>query len=140
MRIYLLSLMLLTGCVSHPSNWQTYDAGRFSFVMPSDLKKTWEGGIDSYVCEIQSPEMSLFFDDGLYSGDPFDTQGELPSFKSHHESIDSHDVQIASFDRDPSNHVIIVNFIGFGLTMSANCKTTADCQTATQIFRTIRFK
>lgn len=84
--------------------------------------------------------MTLNFDDGMYSGNPLDLNGEPPSFISHRESIGGHDVQIASYDPDPTNHVVIANFLGTSLTMSADCKTTADCQTATQIFRTVRFK
>lgn len=145
MSIYLLALMLLVGCASRPSNWQTFDAGNFSFSMPLDLQKTSARGIDSYVCEFESPRMKLGFDDGMYSGNLLEPRAGFAGFMSHHESIDGHDVQIASFDVDERvggsfHHIVIANFLGIGLTMDARCNTTTDRQTATQIFRTVRFK
>jgi len=153
MRIALLLSVLLAGCATRQgAEWHTYDAGPFTFSLRSDFHKTSAHGIDSYVSEFESRDMRLGFDCGNYSGfalddlsrDPNSLQPR-PSYASHIESIAGHKVQIVSVDLDPSHnagfpHFIIASFLNAGLTMDVRCKTTADYEDATRIFRSVSFK
>ncbi len=153
MRIALLLSVLLVGCATQREvQWRTYDAGPFTFSLRSDFHKIPAHGIDSYVSEFESRDMRLGFDDGAYSGKPLDSLSRdpnsfqpRPSYASHIESIAGHRVQIVSVDLDPRRnagfpHFIIASFLKAGLTMFVRCKTTADYESATRIFRSVRFK
>ena len=154
MRIVLLLSVLLAGCATqHKVRWHTYDARSFSFSLRSDFHKTSAHGIDSEVSEFETRDMSLSFDYGAYSGDPLDSLSRdpnsaqpRPSYTSHFESIAGHQVQIVSVDLDPRSHhtgfrhFIAASFLNAGLTMVVRCRTTADYESATRIFRSVSFK
>jgi len=153
MRFVLLLSVLLVGCATrHEAQWRTYDAGQFTFSLSSDFHKTSAHGIDSYVSEFESRDMRLGFDFGAYSGHPLDDLSTdpnsfqpRPSYTSHIESIAGHRVQIVSIDLDPPHnagfpHFIIASFLNAGLTMDVRCRTTADYEDATRIFRSVSFK
>jgi hypothetical protein len=80
------------------------------------------------------------------SGYPLDTlRKRYSGYVSHTESIDGHNVQIATFNGDLDfpghfNHNIIASFSDTGLTMFAACATEADYDTALKIFRSFKFK
>jgi hypothetical protein len=153
MRVLLLLSFLVVGCATHrEAQWHTYDAGPFTFSLRSDFHKTLAHGIDSFVSEFESRDLRLGFDYGAYSGDPLDSLSRdpnsfqpRPSYASHIESIAGHRVQIVSVDLDPHEnagfpHFIIASFLNAGLTMDVRCKTTADYENATRIFRSVSFK
>ena len=154
MRIALLLSVLLAGCATHQeADWHTYDAGPFTFSLRSDFHKTSAHGIDSYVSEFESRDMSLGFDYGSYSGHPLDDLSKdpnsfqsRPSYASHIETIAGHRVQIVSVDLDPRSHhtgfphFIAASFLDAGLTMDVRCRTTADYESAMRIFRSVSFK
>ena len=131
--------------MQHGSNWHTQDAGGFTFSLPSGFHKTSAHGIDSYVSEFERQDMTVDFDYGAYSGFSLDEYAKHPGYTSRMERIGGHDVQIVSFDvvapiQRRFEHLAIASFLGVGLTMSADCKSTQDYDTATKIFRSVRFK
>jgi hypothetical protein len=153
MRTVLLFSILLAGCATRQEvQWRTYDAGPFTFSLRSDFHKTSAHGIDSYVSEFESEDMRLSFDYGSYSGESLDSLSKdpdslqlRPSYASQIESIAGHRVQIVSIDVDPRHHggfphFIIASFLNAGLTMDVRCKTTADYEYATRIFKSVSFK
>lgn len=151
MRRFLFCCLLFDGCATHhEAHWRRYDAGAFTFSLTSEFHKTPAHGIDSYVSEFENERMIVGFDYGSYSGKPLDDfredQNSLlphPSFISHMETIDRHQVQIVSVDIDRDKqfpHVMAASFLNSGLTMSARCKTTDGYEDATRIFRSVRFK
>ena len=153
MRIGLLLCIFFAGCATHPeARWHTYDAGPFTFSLPSGFHKTSEHGIDSYVSEFESRDMSVDFDYGQYSGNSLDSLRKDPyslqpkaSYASHIENIAGHKVQIVSIDVDPSHnkgfhHLIAASYLGAGLTMIAKCSTTKGYDNAARIFRSVSFK
>ena len=147
MRVCLLFLMLLAGCATrHDADWHIQDAGAFTFSLPFGFQKTSVHGIDSYVSEFESQDMTVGFDYGAYSGESLDSLAKSPGYTSQMERIGGRDVQIVSVDVAPSSnhrhfeHLILASFLKAGLTMSAWCNTTTDYDTATKIFRSVRFK
>jgi hypothetical protein len=146
MRVCLLFLTMLAGCATrHHADWHTQAAGAFTFLLPSGFQKTSAHGIDSQVSEFESKDMSVSFDYGSYSGYSLDEYAKRPGYTSRMERVGGHDVQIVSFDVEQSSgqrfeHLTLASYLGVGLTMSANCKTRADYDTATEIFRSVRFK
>ena len=153
MRIALLLSVLLCGCAAHhEAQWRTYDAGRFTFSLPSDFQKTPAQGVDSHVSEFASRSMRLDVDWGAYAGDSLDSLSKdpysskrRPSYDSHIENIAGHKVQIVTIDVDPHRHggfphSIVASFLNAGLTMEVSCKSTADYDNATRIFRTVKLK
>jgi hypothetical protein len=146
MRAFLLLLVLLCGCATrHDANWHTQDAGAFTFSLPFGFHKTAMHGIDSYVSEFERQDMTVDFDYGAYSGYSLDEYAKRPGYTSRMERVGGHDVQIVTFDvAAPSQrrfeHLTVASFLGVGLTMSANCKNRQDYDTATKIFRSVRFK
>jgi len=95
--------------------------------------------------------MRVLFDYGVYSGKPLDSlRTDLdslqprPSYSSHIERIDGHDVEIVSVDvrrdRNPFEHFVEASYLNNGLVMVAWCKKTADYEAAIQISRSVRFK
>ena len=143
----------MAGCASQDrGGWQTHDVGPFTFALPPGFHKTSLHGIDSNVSGFDGPGMSFDFDYGMYSGFPLDSLQRNPyslgpslSYVSHMEHIAGHEVQIVSCDAGPSHNAgfpyfIEASFLRAGLSMSARCETTNDCETAAKIFRTVKFK
>lgn len=146
--VCMLLLMILTGCATQSGKkWHVYDAGQFSFSMPSSFQKTPARGDDSYYCEFTNEEMVLNFD-YVFANEryPMDRLRKVYSgYLSHTETIDGLDVQIATFDGDlhyPEhfNHNITAGFSDTGLSMYAACAAEADYDTALKIFRSLKFK
>ena len=102
-------------------------------------------GIDSHISQFERQDMTVDFDYGAYSGGLLDGYARRPGYTLRTERVGGHDVQIVSFDVvAPSQrrfeHLTVASFLRAGLTMSANCKNTQDYDTATKIFRSVRFK
>jgi hypothetical protein len=139
-------MALLTGCATHLSEkWNVYNAGPFSFSMPSSFQKNSMHGIDSYVSVFTNQDMTLSFDYGAYSGDPLDRYNKRIGYVSHTESIAGHNVQIASFDPGEASgnrfkHIIAASFLGIGLTMTVECREESDYDQVIKIFRSVTFK
>ena len=147
--ICMLVAAILVGCVTQSSErWNLYDAGPFTFSMPSSLQKNGKFyGYDSYVREFTNEDMSVSFDFGMYSGEPSPDLKEIRqrrTYSSHVENIAGQNVQIVAFDGVPIDgfrfkHEIVAIYLGAGLTMKAECKTGSDYVDAKRIFRSVKF-
>ena len=142
----MLVAAILVGCVTQKSErWKLYDAGPFTFSMPSNTAKdTSRHGIDTYVRVFTNADMFLIFDYEADAGKPLHDVTNKPKYISHSESIAGYKVQIASFDgyiHSPEhfNYNIIASFLGAGLTMQVACATKSDYDKALRIFRSVKF-
>jgi hypothetical protein len=145
--IFILAMIALAGCVTQVSErWRLYDAGPFSFSMPSSLAPDASmHEIDSYARWFTNADMHLSFDYGAYSDFPLDDElGKKTEYSSHVESIAGRKVQIASFDSDAEfpgrfKYNIVASY-RYGLTMQVACATKSDYDKALRIFRSVKFK
>jgi hypothetical protein len=147
MRILQLPIMLffLGGCAAPKhSDWQTIDAGPFIFSLPLEFQEIAVQGIDSYVLEYKSAELSVTFDYGL----PIENLAPLAEHRGVSlivERIGGHEVdfvcfKVNPFDDLPRHYQVAAGFKNSLLGMSATSETLDGCETAKEIFRTVRFK
>lgn len=145
---FVLLILCVSGCATTKSiEWQTYDAGPFSFSMPADMSKTPFQGIDSYAGEFKNHEMDLKFDYGMYSNDfsdwPATTTYEMVS-------IDGMPAKIGTtrlwFHGDFFRYAAQVSFMngsepksGCFLAVFIMCKSPDDFVQAKRIFHSIKF-
>jgi len=125
-----------------PRGWVKIDARYFDFYVPPDLRSTPVTSIDSFVGRYKGNSFSISFDYGAYS-DPLDGSGGGSTYHLHFEHIDGKRARVGFLEYTNSglvDYAVGVNFREQGLTMTANCKSRAGCETARIIFRTVKFK
>ncbi len=89
--------------------------------------------------------MIVTFDEGAYAGDRLDSLGKYKSYASDMEIIHGIGVQTVTFDMPAGpghrfDYAAAASYRGIGLTVYIHCKTRADYQTATKIFKSLRSK
>lgn len=142
----LIVSLFLVGCAAPKhSGWLTIDAGPFTFCLPVEFQKTAMQGIDSFVAEYKSVGLSVVYDYGAYFGDSLAPLAEEKSVAVATERIGGRDVEliwykINPFDEQDRNYRVVAGFRNTSLVMSATSETLDGCETAKEIFRTVRFK
>ena len=147
MRALALLVIITSGCATHRgTEWNTHNAGPFTFSLPAGMHKTSAHGVDSYVSEFEGESMIVSFDYGFYSNDfsgwPASTEFETVSIdglqakigvvhEGFHHRFD-HSAQIYfSHTARPQG--------GYSLSMFASCRTPEDFALAKKVFHSIRF-
>jgi len=124
-----------------PAGWVRINAGEFVFFLPPDVK--FVPVMDSFDLSYKGNSISLSFEYGGYS-DPLENSHGAANRVWHSERIDGKHASVASSEfynaSDAFGYTVGVKFPKQGLTMVAKCKTEADCKTARNIFRTVKFK
>jgi len=130
-----------------PGDWQKIDAkGRFSFLIPPDIKPDTVQGIDSYIGQFQSSNMQINFDYGGHS-DPLQY-----SDKSEYEETitksDGRKAKLVTFHDPAMNqnlaYIAAIHFADLGdgqtkLTMWVYGKGREEQIIATKILQSIKF-
>lgn len=137
---------------STSKGWQKIDAkGRFSFLVPSGMRKRDARGIDSYVEEYRGGDMRVSFDYGRYS-DPLDSYSDKPEYQETFIDIDGRRAKLVTFIYPEAigslKRVAAVHFAdvgvpekeGFGkmrLTLRVSYKHPEDLEAAKRILRSV---
>jgi hypothetical protein len=145
--VMLLALLLAHGMRgTAQEEWKRFDAGWFSFSIPSDMNEDEAHAIDSYVGQFHNARMEISFDYGVYSN-PLDD-----SNKSDHRSelieIGGKQTKIVMYvessSDSPLKYFAGVHFPDLGgqskLTMTARCRDRDGQAIAKKIFESVRFK
>lgn len=145
-----------------PAGWRlaSYNRDRFRFHVPPDMENIPVQGIDSLVGKFESPNITLTFDYGGFSGGlfgekPEEEQSRLrsqPDFELEELRIDGYPAEIMTY-RNPDGGISEqANIINLKVTelsespnwktslrMTAQCRSIDDYETARRIFSSIRF-
>jgi hypothetical protein len=125
--------------------WRRVDAADFSVNLPSNLTLMPGNAPASHILQYQNDEMIVTFDEGAYAGERLDSLNKYKSYTSDMEIIHGIGVQMVTFDIPPGpghrfDYAAAASYRGIGLTVYIHCKSRADYQMATKIFKTVRSK
>jgi hypothetical protein len=128
-----------------PDGWRRLNAEDFTVDLPSSLVLMPGNAAGSHILQYQNDDMIVTFDEGAYAGERLDSLGKYKSYTSDMEIIHGIGVQLVTFDIPPGpghrfNYAAAASYRGIGLTVYIHCKSQADYQTTTKIFKSVRSK
>ncbi|HEX3797948.1 MAG TPA: hypothetical protein VH413_04540 [Verrucomicrobiae bacterium] len=137
-------IFLVSGCHSMGgSGGKTYHAGPFTMNLPHEFKAVPASATNSYVGAFQSPGVYLEFDYGIAANN-FEDWPQATEFEM--VTVDEKEARIGTVGRgfqpgyNFSTQIAFRDTGGSPLTITAACKTSADCARAKEIFRSVKFK
>ena len=151
--LFLLALIFVAGCAEFPNlpsftqgeEWHRAEFSEFVFSLPPGFGKFGAGNMGPAMAQYTNENMIITFDGGATAGDRLDALSKFKNYQSHMEVIHGKGVQMVTFDIPPGpghrfDNAIAASYRGIGLTLYVHCRTKDDYATATEIFKTVRFK